>query len=98
MHAEKCRSRLGGAEGSAINDRMAVPFQRAISSLREIFPAGRLFVDDAHLAAYESDGLTAFKAKPRAVVVPGTDHNDIGLAVVYQETLARFLAIERPAG
>ena len=51
---------------------MAVPFQRAISSLREIFPAGRLFVDDAHLAAYESDGLTAFKAKPRAVVVPET--------------------------
>ena len=34
----------------------------------------------------------------RAVVVPGTDHNDIGLSVVYQETLARFLAIERPAG
>ena len=40
--------------------------------LAEVFPADRCFVDDAHLAAYESDGLTAFKARPRAVVVPGS--------------------------
>lgn len=41
-------------------------------ALREIIPAERLFVDGANLAAYESDGLTAYRERPRAVVVPET--------------------------
>ena len=42
----------------------------SLDGLASIFPAERLFVDSAHLAAFESDGLTSFQAKPRAIVVP----------------------------
>lgn len=34
------------------------------------YPRERIFTEDEHLASYESDGLTAFAARPRAVVVP----------------------------
>ncbi len=40
------------------------------SALGKIYPANRLLTDPAHRAAYESDGLTAFKVLPRAVVMP----------------------------
>jgi glycolate oxidase len=43
-----------------------------LEGLRAIYPNDRLLVDAAHLAAYESDGLTAFHCKPRAVVIPET--------------------------
>ena len=42
------------------------------SKLGRLFPADRLLVDPAHLAAYESDGLTAFAVTPQAVVVVET--------------------------
>lgn len=38
--------------------------------LSDLYPPERLLVDPAHLAAYESDALTAFKAIPRAIVIP----------------------------
>ncbi|MFN0127900.1 MAG: FAD-linked oxidase C-terminal domain-containing protein [Verrucomicrobiales bacterium] len=41
-----------------------------LSALHSIFPPERCLIDGAALAAYESDGLTAFAARPRAVVVP----------------------------
>ncbi|MEM7385474.1 MAG: FAD-linked oxidase C-terminal domain-containing protein [Verrucomicrobiota bacterium] len=41
-----------------------------IDSLSAIYPPERLYTDQVHLAAYESDGLTAFRARPRAVVMP----------------------------
>jgi len=41
-----------------------------LAELARIFPAGRLLTGDAQLAPYESDGLTAFRAHPRAVVLP----------------------------
>ena len=41
-----------------------------LAGLQAIYPPERLFVDPAQLAAYESDGLTAFRCRPRAVVVP----------------------------
>lgn len=40
--------------------------------LEAIFPPDRLLVDKAHLASYESDGLTAFAVLPRAVVLPNS--------------------------
>jgi len=43
-----------------------------IESLRALLPGDRVLTRDVHLAAYESDGLTAFRAKPRAVVVAET--------------------------
>lgn len=45
-------------------------FQAAIDDLRTILPPDRLLLDNSHLAAYESDGLTSFRARPKAVVVP----------------------------
>ena len=41
-----------------------------IESLTALLPGDRVFTGDVHLAAYESDGLTAFRVRPRAVVVP----------------------------
>lgn len=43
-----------------------------MSDLGRLYPSNRLFTETAHLASYESDGLTAFAARPRAVVVPET--------------------------
>ncbi|MCS7054903.1 MAG: FAD-binding protein [Thermoflexales bacterium] len=43
-----------------------------LSALRAVFPPGRLLTAPAALAAYESDGLTAFQARPLAVVIPET--------------------------
>ncbi|MEX0891136.1 MAG: FAD-linked oxidase C-terminal domain-containing protein [Gemmatimonadota bacterium] len=40
-----------------------------MGELRAIYPPERLYVDPARLAAFESDGLTAFAVTPRAVVV-----------------------------
>ncbi len=50
-----------------------------LSGLLEVLPAERVYTDAVYLAAYESDGLTAFKAKPRAVVVPETLEEVIGV-------------------
>ena len=44
----------------------------AIARLMELLPKGRIMSGPAHLAAYESDGLTAFAARPLAVAVPET--------------------------
>ncbi len=43
-----------------------------IQRLLALLPPGRVLAGPAHLAAYESDGLTAFRAAPLAVVVPET--------------------------
>jgi glycolate oxidase len=40
-----------------------------LSTLARIVPADRLLTRPGALAAYESDGLTAFRARPRAVVM-----------------------------
>lgn len=41
-----------------------------IAQLRKLFPADRLYEDDARLTPYVSDGLTVFRQKPAAVVMP----------------------------
>jgi len=43
-----------------------------LAALRAIFPPDRLLTAPAALAAYESDALTAFQARPAAVVIPET--------------------------
>ena len=42
----------------------------ALESLQSLVPKDRVYLDPARLAAYESDGLTAMRQVPRAVVVP----------------------------
>jgi glycolate oxidase len=48
-----------------------------LSTLADIFPADRFVRDAAFQAAFESDGLTAFRAKPLAVVIPETSEETI---------------------
>ena len=43
------------------------------SELESIYPPERLVRDAAFRAAFESDGLTAFRAKPLAVAIPESD-------------------------
>ncbi|MCK6624445.1 MAG: FAD-binding protein [Anaerolineae bacterium] len=44
--------------------------QTFLAELAKIYPRHRLLAQPAELAPYESDALTAFRAKPRAVVLP----------------------------
>jgi glycolate oxidase len=46
---------------------MVSPF---LSKLSDIFPKSRMVTHDAGLISYESDGLTAFRERPIAVVLP----------------------------
>ncbi len=48
-----------------------------LSALQKIFPEHRLLTAPAALAAYESDGLTAFQARPLVVVIPETQEEVI---------------------
>ncbi len=50
---------------------------RFLSGLKEIYPDSRILTDTVQLLPYESDGLTAFKSKPRAVVLPETEQEVI---------------------
>ena len=43
-----------------------------LAGLKSLYPPDRFHVDQAHLTSFESDGLTAFQAKPCAVVIPET--------------------------
>jgi|TARA_B110000914_G_scaffold176050_1_gene157369 glycolate oxidase len=45
-------------------------FHQAIEELKTILPPDRLLLEDSHLAVYESDGLTAFRTRPKAVLIP----------------------------
>lgn len=53
---------------SGFNQRASM----TLDGLSSIFPAHRFVRDAAFQAAFESDGLTAFRAKPLAVVIPET--------------------------
>ena len=55
-------------------------------------PAERVYTDEVQLAAYESDGLTAFKARPRAVVVPETTEEVIAVVRWCHEHEVPFVA------
>src|SRR5688500_6203466 len=61
--------------------------EAALKLLSEMFPAERLLKRREQLAAYESDGLTAFRAQPLAVVIPENEAEVI--------TLVRFCRAER---
>src|SRR6056297_957109 len=48
-----------------------------LSSLKNLFPPDRFVSDPAFKTAFESDGLTAFRSKPLAIVMPQTDDETI---------------------
>jgi len=63
-----------------------------IDSLQAIFPPERFLADAAFRAAFESDGLTAFRTKPLAVVVPETDAEVIAAVCWCRDNSVPFVA------
>jgi glycolate oxidase len=60
--------------------------------LARIFPAERLLRNRAQLAPYESDGLTAFRARPRGVVLPQTQEEVIAAVCICHRHNVPFMA------
>ena len=46
-----------------------MPREDFLATLRRIVPGDRLLTRPGALAAYESDGLTAYRGRPSAVVI-----------------------------
>jgi len=63
-----------------------------IDSLARHFPPDRLLVQAGQLAPYESDGLTAFRTRPSAVVIPETQDEVIAAVKVCHEFGVPFVA------
>ena len=63
-----------------------------LKHLGAIYPEGRLFADKATLAAFESDGLTAFQVIPKAVVVPESEDEIVATLKLCQRYGVPFVA------
>lgn len=66
--------------------------QSAVEALGAIYPPQRLLTEPAQLAAYESDGLTAFRSRPLAVVLPETQSEVIETVRICDREGVPFLA------
>jgi glycolate oxidase len=64
----------------------------ALDRLSALLPPDRFIRDASALAAYESDGLTAFRARPLAVAVPETQQEVIALVRLCHELRVPFVA------
>ncbi|HAN98112.1 MAG TPA: FAD-binding oxidoreductase [Planctomycetaceae bacterium] len=54
-------------------------FDAALDEIRRALPAERIVLEAGGLAAFESDGLTAFAVRPRAVVVPESEADVVAI-------------------
>lgn len=63
-----------------------------IDSLARHFPPDRLLVQAGQLAPYESDGLTAFRTRPSAVVIPENADEVIAAVKICNEFGVPFVA------
>src|SRR5471030_1558438 len=63
-----------------------------LDRLSALLPAGRVLRQPAQLAAYESDGLTAFRTAPLAVVVPENVDEVIALVRFCHDEKLPFVA------
>lgn len=61
-------------------------------TLGQIFPPDRLLTRDAQLLPYESDALTAFRAKPAAVVIPINEEEVVKAVKACYEAEVPFVA------
>src|SRR5580704_4496844 len=59
------------------SDSVRTPVPPSLRRLAALLPPDRLLCEQAELAAYESDGLTAYKARPLAIAVPETQQEVI---------------------
>ncbi|MBM3846482.1 MAG: FAD-binding protein [Verrucomicrobia bacterium] len=63
-----------------------------LQRLSTLIPAERILTRPAELASYESDGLTAFRARPDAIVVPETQEETIDIVRLCHELGIPFVA------
>ncbi len=68
------------------------PRSDVLRRLAALLPAGRVLAQAEQLAAYESDGLTAFKTLPLAVVVPETQDEVIATVRFCRDERIPFVA------
>ncbi|MCX6049645.1 MAG: FAD-binding protein [Chloroflexi bacterium] len=69
-----------------------MPSTNLISALTRLFPAQRLLQQSAQLAPYESDALTAFHARPAAVVLVETQQEVIETVKLCHQYNVPFVA------
>ena len=63
-----------------------------LAALAEIYPPPRMLCRPAELAPYESDALTGFRARPRAVVLPDTPDEVIATVLLCHRAGVPFVA------
>ena len=63
-----------------------------LSRLAALLPSDRLLTQPEHLGAYESDGLTAFRARPLAIAIPETAEEVIALVRFCHQERLPFVA------
>ncbi len=63
-----------------------------LPALARLYPADRLLTEQAQLTSYESDALTAFRARPRAVVIPETQEEVIETVRLCAQAGVPFMA------
>jgi glycolate oxidase len=63
-----------------------------LESLRRLLPPGRVTDDAASLAAFESDGLTAFRCRPGGVVIPHSQQEVVEIVRWCNEHRVPFVA------
>ena len=66
--------------------------ERFLSELSSIFPPERLLTRHAEVAPYETDGLTAFRSRPVAVVLPDTQSEIIAAVQLCHQCKVPFMA------
>ncbi len=66
--------------------------QTFLSKLTQIYPQDRILTQPAQLLVYETDALPAFRAKPRAVVLPETEDEVIATVRLCNEAGVPFVA------
>ena len=64
----------------------------AVRRLAALLPPGRVLREPVHLAAYESDGLTAYRQRPLAVAIPETRAEVVALVRLCAELGLPFVA------
>ena len=62
------------------------------AALADLFPPDRMLTEGVQLLAYESDALTAFQARPKAVVVPETEAEVIETVKLCHQAGVPFVA------
>jgi glycolate oxidase len=63
-----------------------------LKALRTIYPPSRLLTREAELVPYESDALTAYRARPLAVVLPETEEEVVRTVRLCRELGLPFVA------